>query len=130
MYGSWIHLWSPCSLLNLSDNCKRWRLNNLQSRCKELEKLLKKWPLTFPAILWFVKVLDTKPRKKKINLISCKRYNDNTVKFVLDNHSWDHSKVVVLERWSSYKKTCIKQPLTKFGHSWQGLVFSPSVKVL
>ena len=26
-----------------------------------------------------------------------------TVKPVQDNHSWDHSKVAVLDRWSSYK---------------------------
>ena len=31
--------------------------------------------------------------------------------------------MVVLERWSSYKKACIKQTLTKFGRFWQVLVF-------
>ena len=30
-------------------------------------------------------------------------HTNNTVKPVQDNHSWEHSKVVVLDRWSPYK---------------------------
>ena len=31
--------------------------------------------------------------------------------------------MAILERWLSYKKTCIKRPRTKFGRSWRVLVF-------
>ena len=40
------------------------------------------------------------------------------------------SEVVVLERWSSYKKSVSSKKLTKFGRSWQVLDFFPTVNVL
>ena len=31
------------------------------------------------------------------------KYKKHAAKPVYDDHSWDHSKAVVLDRWSSYK---------------------------
>ena len=76
-------------------------LNNKNYLCKKIirrKKQLAKHELTFfKCIFW---------KRKEILWVL---FTKNTVKPVEDDHSWDHSKVVMLDRWSSYKTRKNKQ---------------------